>query len=219
MPEGPDGSGVRRRSVLAALALAAPVAAAAGCSEAGPAAPEPGPPPGRDALVMVIRPAERPYAGATGQDADGEEDPGSLAARGWRRAEALPRLFPPSPHAPLPRPGAVFAVADEGRRAGAHRARQTVGPLAAALELTVRADLGPGQESRLAAAALAAGAPVLICWEHTGVPALVRGLGADGVLGVPAGWPDRYDLVWVFSRRAGRWSFRELPQHLLPGDA
>ncbi len=61
--------------------------------------------------------------------------------------------------------------------------------------------------------------PVLVCWEHLGVPRLIRSLGAHQVLGIPAVWPDRYDLVWMLTRRRDRWSFRELPQHLLPGDA
>lgn len=59
---------------------------------------------------MVIRHAERPYAGGVGRDAEGEEDPGSLAGRGWRRAERLPRLFPPAPGSSLPRPATVFAA-------------------------------------------------------------------------------------------------------------
>ncbi|MFI8100700.1 hypothetical protein [Streptomyces sp. NPDC086023] len=216
MPHG--SAGVPRRSVLAALVLAGP-AAAAGCAGSEPPPPAPGPPPGRDALVMVMRHAEQPYAGAPGQDSDGEDDPGSLAGRGRRRAAALPLLFAPSPRAPLPRPGLVFAVADAGRHAGSHRSRQTVGALAESLGVEVRADLGLGEEARVAAAALASGAPALVCWERAGVPALVRALGADRVPGVPAEWPDRFDLVWVFTRRSGRWSFRELPQHLLAGDA
>ncbi|MBW5486609.1 hypothetical protein GPJ59_33375, partial [Streptomyces bambusae] len=108
MPHGPAaGTGPRRRTVLAALA---PLALAAGCGtdeDAGTAAP--GPPPAKDAMIMVIRHAEKPYAGDTGTDEDGEDDPGSLAPRGWRRAEALPALFGPGRGAPLPRPGAVFA--------------------------------------------------------------------------------------------------------------
>lgn len=53
---------------------------------------------------MVIRHAEKPYAGDSGWDEDGEDDAGSLAGRGWRRAEELPRLFPPprAPRCPAP---------------------------------------------------------------------------------------------------------------------
>ncbi|MEV7525293.1 hypothetical protein [Streptomyces sp. NPDC091371] len=216
MPHPPAGSGPRRRAVLAAAL--APLAAA-GCSAEEPAAgPAPGPQAGpKDALVMVIRHAEKPYAGDTGSDEDGEDDPGSLAGRGWRRAEALPRLFPPARGSALPRPAAVFAAG--GKTGAPARCRQTVTALATALRTPVRAEFALGAEPALVHAALAAPMPVLVCWEHTGVPRLVRALGADRVLGLPATWPDRYDLVWMFTRRQGQWSFRELSQQLLPGDA
>ncbi|MDJ0379827.1 hypothetical protein [Streptomyces sp. G-G2] len=214
----PAGNGPRRRTVLAALTPLAPLALTlAGCmSDTRPAAPAHGPqPPAKDALIMVMRHAEKPYAGDTGEDDEGNDDAGSLAARGRRRAEALPTLFPPTQGAVLPRPSVIFA----GGAAGAARSRQTVAPLAGALSLPVRADLAVGREADVVRAALAAPAPALVCWEHTGIPRLVRALGADRVPGVPAGWPDRYDLVWLFIRRQGQWNFRELPQHLLTGDA
>ncbi|MFE6847423.1 hypothetical protein [Streptomyces sp. NPDC057686] len=217
MPQAPAGSGPRRRTLLAAAALA-PLAMA-GCSGQDPSAtsghgPKPAP---KDALVMVIRHAEKPYAGDLGEDEDGNENPGALAGRGRRRAEELHRLFPPAGGSTLPRPTVVFAA---GGPAGAPaRCRQTVEPLAAALRTPLRGEFAVGAEAALARAALAARMPVLVCWEHTGIPRLIHSLGAHQVLGVPAVWPDRYDLVWVFTRQQGRWSFRELPQHLLPGDA
>lgn len=216
MPHPPTGSGPRRRAVLAAAL--APLAAA-GCSEEEPAPrPAPGAPAGAaDALVMVIRHAEKPYAGDSGWDEEGEDDPGSLAGRGWRRADELPRLFPPARGSSLPRPAAVFAAGGKG--AAPARCKQTVAALATALRTRVRAEFAVGAEPALAHAALLAPMPVLICWEHSGIPRLVRALGAHQVLGVPATWPDRYDLVWTFTRRQGQWSFREHPQHLLPGDA
>ncbi|WP_405677301.1 hypothetical protein OG239_36010 [Streptomyces sp. NBC_00868] len=217
MPQAPAGSGPRRRTVLAAAL--APLAVA-GCSpDDHPRSPAPGAQPvPTDALIMVIRHAEKPYAGDWGRDEEGEDDPGSLARRGWRRAAELSRLFPPARGSALPRPGAVFAAG--GKVAAPARCRQTVAALATALRTPVRADFAVGAEPALAHAALAAPMPVLVCWEHTGIPRLVRALGAHEVVGVPAAWPpDRYDLVWQFTRGRGRWSFRELPQHLLPGDA
>lgn len=216
MPALPAGTGPRRRAVLAAAL--APLAAA-GCSGGeAPRPPAPGQQPAaEDALVMVIRHAEEPYAGDTGWDEDGEDDPGSLAGRGWRRAEELPRLFPPAKRSSLPRPAAVFAAG--GKAPAPARCRQTVTALATALRTPVRAEFAVGAEAALAHALLAGPMPVLVCWEHTGIPRLVRALGADRVLGLPAAWPDRYDLVWQFTRRGGQWSFRELPQQLLSGDA
>lgn len=215
MPHPPAGSGPRRRAVLAAAL--APLAVA-GCAGEEPARPAPGPKTvAKDALIMVIRHAEKPYAGDSGWDEEGEDDPGSLAGRGWRRSEELPRLFPPARGSSLPRPAAVFAAGGKGTAPA--RCKQTVAALATALGTPVRAEFAVGAEPALAHAALLAPMPVLICWEHNGIPRLVRALGAHQVLGVPATWPDRYDLVWMFTRRQGRWSFRELPQQLLAGDA
>ncbi|MFE4638481.1 hypothetical protein ACFRJ1_34620 [Streptomyces sp. NPDC056773] len=215
MPHAPAGPGPRRRTVLAAAL--APLAAAGCAGEERPPAPKPGPEAAKDALVMVIRHAEKPSAGDTGEDDEGNEDPGFLAVRGWRRAQELPALFPPARSAYLPRPGAVFAAG--GKEGAPARCRQTVGALATALGTPVRSEFAVGAEPALARAVLAAPMPVLVCWEHQGMPRLIRGLGAQDVLGLPAAWPDRYDLVWMFTRRRGVWSFRELSQHLLQGDA
>ncbi|MFG2994920.1 hypothetical protein [Streptomyces sp. NPDC048340] len=215
MPHAPAERGPRRRTVLAAAL--APLAAAGCAAQEHPRSPAPGPAAAKDALIMVIRHAEKPYAGDIGEDDEGNEDPGFLAGRGRRRAQELPALFPPARGAALPRPGAVFAA---GGKAGAPaRCRQTVEVLAAALGTPVRAEFAVGAEPALGRAVLAASMPVLVCWEHTGIPRLIGALGAQGVLGVPATWPDRYDLVWMFTRQRGTWSFREVPQHLLPGDA
>ncbi|MCX5192948.1 hypothetical protein OOK31_03410 [Streptomyces sp. NBC_00249] len=215
MPHAPAGTGPRRRTVLAAAL--APLAVA-GCATEEPAGPAPGPqPPAKDALVMVIRHAEKPYAGDTGEDDEGNDDPGSLAGRGRRRAEELARLFGPSAGARLPRPAALFATG--GPPSTPARSRQTLAPLATALRMPVRGEFALGTETALASAALAGPMPALICWEHTGIPRLVHALGAHHVLGLPAAWPDRHDLVWTFTRTRGTWTFRELPQHLLPGDA
>ncbi|CAM5639688.1 hypothetical protein SAVIM338S_06240 [Streptomyces avidinii] len=215
MSQAPAGPGPRRRTVLAAALT--PLAAAGCAEEERPRNPRPGPEVAKDALVMIIRHAEKPSAGDTGEDDEGNEDPGFLAIRGRRRAQELPALFAPSRGAGLPRPEAVFAA---GGKAGAPaRCRQTVETLATALHTQVRTEFAVGAEQALARAVLAARMPVLVCWEHTGMPRLIRALGAHELLGLPAAWPDRFDLVWMFTRRRGVWTFRELPQHLLSGDA
>ncbi|MFD5419913.1 hypothetical protein ACFWJT_18035 [Streptomyces sp. NPDC127069] len=217
MPAAPAGPGPHRRTVLAALAALAPLAAA-GCTEPERRAPAPGPqPPARDALVMLIPHAEKPHAGATGEDDEGNEDPGSLAGRGRRRAEELHRLFGPSHGAPLPRPAALFAAG--GPQSAPARCRQTLAPLATALHVPVQDRFAVGAEADLARAVLAAPAPALLCWEPAGIPRLLHALGAHRTLGLPAAWPDRSDLVWTLTRSRGNWTFRELPQRLLPGDA
>ncbi|SOB79210.1 hypothetical protein [Streptomyces sp. 1331.2] len=215
-----------RRALLAGLAGVAPLVVAgcssgkqdkpgkAGKSEAAARANDPG----GAAVVMIIRHGEKPDGGHPGLDENGKQDGKSLTERGWARARALPSLFsPPAPG--LHTPARIFAAADQGPLAGAHRMRQTVTPLAAALGLTVDTGYAESQESALAGAALAGAQPVLICWEHSRIPRIVEALGAVGS-GAPAAWPDRFDLVWVFSRPAGgAWSFQEVRQHLLDGDS
>ncbi|MGW1866031.1 hypothetical protein ACWCPS_10765 [Streptomyces mauvecolor] len=228
-------SGPDRRAVLLGLALAAPVVAA-GCGSghgkksaskgSAPTGPAPSDP-GRDTTIMIIRHGEKPDSGDPGFDEAGKQDKKSLTERGWERSHALPRLFVPngaaspasSGSAPLPRPATIYAAADQGPDAGAHRMRQTVTPLAEALHVRVNTEFAEGREEELAAAALAATAPVLICWEHSRIPPIVEALGASRAGGVPREWPDRFDLVWVLTRRAGTWTFRSVPQHLLTGDA
>ena len=230
-----QGSGPNRRAVLLGLALAAPVVAA-GCgaghdkksASRSSASTDPAPSdPGRDTTIMIIRHGEKPGSGDPGFDETGKQDKKSLTKRGWERSHALPRLFAAnggsapagSGSAPLPRPATIYAAADQGPDAGAHRMRQTVTPLAEALHLRVDTEFAEGKEKELAAAALAATTPVLICWEHSKIPPIVEALGASRAGGVPEEWPDRFDLVWVFTRRAGSWTFRSVPQHLLAGDA
>ena len=110
MPEALAGSGSRRRPLLMAAGLA-PLAMA-GCSAEGPTAasadrPEPGP---KDALFMVIRPAQKSHAGDTGEDAEGTEDPGFPAGRDRRRAEEPHRALPALGGSTLRRPAVVFAT-------------------------------------------------------------------------------------------------------------
>ncbi|MBB4893642.1 hypothetical protein FHS39_002673 [Streptomyces olivoverticillatus] len=225
-PSGPGAGRIGRRGVLAGLAAAAPLLLA-GCGghhdkRAQAASPSPSGP-AADATIVIIRHGEKPDGDHPGMDESGKRDKKSLTQRGWDRANALPRLFPPASGEPaagvLPRPAVIFAAADQGPHAGAHRMRQTVTPLAKQLKLEVDTSIAEGQEDKLAAAALAAHRTVLISWEHSRIPDIVKALGAERAPGVPTSWPNRFDLVWVFTRRHGDWSFRSVPQHLLSGDA
>ncbi|MFD9690238.1 hypothetical protein ACFXPX_05260 [Kitasatospora sp. NPDC059146] len=213
-----------RRLLLTGLAAAAPLVLA-GCSSGkkdkadknGPVARASDP--GGAAFVMIIRHGEKPDGNQPGLDENGKHDGKSLTQRGWDRAKALPTLFTTPPATGLRTPARIYAATDQGPLAGAHRMRQTVTPLAGGLGLTVDTTYAESQESQLAAAALAGTQPVLICWEHSRIPRIVEALGAAGS-GAPGTWPDRFDLVWVFSRPAGgAWTFQEVRQHLLDGDA
>ncbi|NBE56494.1 hypothetical protein [Streptomyces boluensis] len=197
-------------------------------SPAHPASPAAPSPPRHDLTVLLIRHAEKPDREHPGVDAELRPDRKSLTARGWDRARKLPALFGPYGDAlggpELPLPTVVFAAGRHGPAGGARRLEQTVTPLAEQLGLTVRTDHGKTQERALArAATTAARSPVLICWQHGHIPALVRAFGAEnaGPVPPPTRWPtERYDLVWVFTYevRAGRWGFRQVGQGLLDGD-
>ncbi|MFJ9696046.1 hypothetical protein [Kitasatospora sp. NPDC101183] len=212
-----------RRTLLTGLLAATPLVLA-GCSsgksdkKAKDAPVTKAADPGGEAFVMIIRHGEKPTGDQNGRDENGKKDGKSLTERGWSRANALPGLFaPPAPG--LRTPARILAAADQGPLAGAHRMRQTVTPLAAKLGLTIDTTHAESQEGELAAAALAGAQPVLICWEHSRISRIVEALGASGS-GAPASWPDRFDLVWVLSRPAGgAWTFQEVRQHLLDGDA
>ncbi|MGW0734672.1 hypothetical protein [Streptomyces sp. NPDC002851] len=190
--------------------------------------------PVHDLTVLVIRHGEKPDDDHPGLDEQLRLDPESLTARGWDRALKLPSLFGPSGPAngggtaapALPLPATVFASAPGGPVGAARRHAQTVTPLAEQLGLKVRTDYGKKQERELAEAVLTdATSPVLICWQHSRIPKIVRALGADAAWPTPPpdAWPsDRFDLVWVLRRNfgsgAGRWTFRAVDQGLLDGD-
>jgi hypothetical protein len=169
--------------------------------------------------IMVIRHAEKPSGdGAPGLMPDGAENPAALTATGWKRAGALVSLFNPAggaaPRPPLAKPTTLFA--SESRSL---RPKQTIAPLATALNLSIATFL-KGQEAQLIAAAKEGEGPVLISWQHEAIPriaALIRG-SADGV---PPKWPDhRFDLIWVFEfQPSGAWSFAQVPEFVMPGDS
>src|ERR1700683_419843 len=111
------------------------------------------------AKIMLIRHAEKPNGdGGAGLMPNGVENPRALTLRGWTRANALVGLFNPtdgaSPRPPLAKPRSLFASGSESLRP-----KQTIAPLATALNLSVRSFL-KGQEPQLVAAAKAAENPV-----------------------------------------------------------
>jgi hypothetical protein len=170
------------------------------------------------AKIMLIRHAEKPGGdGALGLMPNGVENPRALTLTGWKRANALAGLFNPVdgalPRPPLAKPRSLFASGSESLRP-----KQTIAPLAAALNLSIRTFL-KGQEVELVAAAKKVEDPVLISWQHEAIPAItawIRGSADD----VPLSWPhDRFDLVWVLDLQAsGAWSFTQVPQLVMPGD-
>lgn len=170
------------------------------------------------AKIMLIRHAEKPDDDrAPGVMPNGAENPRALTLNGWKRANALVDLFNPAgalPRPPLAKPMSLFASGSDSPRP-----KQTLAPLAAALNLPVRTFL-KGQEPELVAAVKKADGPVLISWQHEALPA-IAGLIRGGADGVPPRWPGHvYDIVWVLDLQAsGAWSFAQIPELVMPGDS
>jgi hypothetical protein len=173
--------------------------------------------------VMIIRHAEKHDGGRErGVSLDGVHTKHELTVRGWQRAGALVRYFAPvggMPAAsPISTPRAIFASAATPKSPSL-RAQHTVEPLAAVLGVKINAQHADGEEMAVAAAVLAAPAPVLVSWHHSHIPRLARAI-AGHALDCPPEWPeDRFDVVWILDRdAAGAWSFAQAVQLLFAGD-
>ncbi len=174
--------------------------------------------------IMLIRHAERPSADKSirGVSEAGIKDKEELTVRGWQRAGALVRFFAPLDnrfvHPALARPDILFAC-KAGPEAPSLRPQHTLLLLAELLKVEFNCGYFEGEEVALVRAVLAAQAgTALISWKHNNMSVI-----ADMILGnsstAPRHWPfDRFDLVWVFDKRGGAWTFTQLPQLLLAGD-
>jgi hypothetical protein len=103
-----------------------------------------------------------------------------------------------------------------------HRTHQTIRGLSDRLGVEITADFAKGQEPQLATAVLNSGrGAVLICWEHSHIPALASTLPLVSGTVIPKSWPDdRYDVIWTFTLTAdAAYAFGQVPQLLLSGDA
>jgi phosphohistidine phosphatase SixA len=174
--------------------------------------------------IMIIRHAEKHNGGRErGVNIEGIHTHHELTVRGWQRAGALVRFFAPLEGTPagsaISTPRSIFASAATPQSPSL-RAQHTVQPLAAVLGIEVDKNHAEGEEVAVAAAALAAAAPVLIAWHHSHIPALAKTI-AGGPLGCPESWPDdRFDVVWILERNdaAGPWSFSQVAQCLFAHD-
>jgi hypothetical protein len=180
--------------------------------------------------IMVIRHAEKPADNPPphGVDTDGDHDEESLSVRGWQRAGALAVLLAPATgplqNSALATPHFAFSSKLD-KDNGSDRPQQTIKPLLDRLdrEVMVNFEHGIGDESDLAAAAMACGGTVLISWAHSEITAIVKCLPVSkktAVL-VPEEWPDeRFDLVWVFDLdpASNEYQFSQVPQLVLSGD-
>ncbi len=174
--------------------------------------------------VMLIRHGEKSDAAdaTVGVDISGRADQRELSVRGWQRAGAIAVLFGHASdgagrNPALSVPTSIYAARPTSRSV---RSLRTVEPLAAVLSLKIDTAFGDGDEAKLAAKVGGGGGAALIAWKHDRLPALAALIG-NGRVECPARWPDdRFDVVWVFegSDTSRAWSFRQIPQLLLPGD-
>lgn len=177
--------------------------------------------------IIVIRHAQKPTRKPKHQGIreNGTADPESLTVRGWQHAGSLAAVFagPGGAEAdPLVgRPDVIFAAGTgkkkaliDGREVAvgsrSKRPLQTITALAEALKLAPVTQYTKGEERALVADALERPGTVLICWQHQNIAAIGNLIVGNDTT-VPQTWPeDRYDLVYIFTRAEGAWTFRQL---------
>ncbi|GBQ80819.1 hypothetical protein AA13595_0444 [Gluconacetobacter johannae DSM 13595] len=178
--------------------------------------------------ILILRHAEKPDKDKqeTGLSPQGMPDDRALSARGWQRAGALAVLLGQDGRvrSDLPSPRKIYASACREGGGRSNRPEQTVSPLAARLSLGVRLDWSLNTERPLAEELLRHEGAQLVCWQHEGLPTLVRAIVAPRVLSeIPEGWTwpkARFDVIWRLRRQTatGEWRFAQYCQGLLPGD-
>jgi hypothetical protein len=181
-------------------------------------------------VVYVIRHGEKPREDVapkhSGVDYRGSQNEHSLLPRGWQRSSVLAGLFDPA-YGPL-RAGLrvprmlISPSYGHGSKTAEHRTYQTIREMSDRLGVKITADFAKGQEPELATAVLNSGpGAVLICWEHSHIPALASALPLVSGTAIPKSWPDdRYDVIWTFTLTAeAAYAFGQVPQLLLSGDA
>ena len=139
----------------------------------------------QDAVILIIRHAEKPESG------DG------LAPAGQKRAEAYVNYFKTFTVNSKPlHLDALFATADSKN---SRRPRLTVEPLSRALHLPVNNRVKDKDFQQLVdeLKSRSHGKEILICWHHGEIPSLIRGLGAEPETLLPEGkWPANI-FSWV----------------------
>ncbi len=139
----------------------------------------------KDAVVLVIRHAEKPESGR------------ELSPEGVQRSAAYVHYFENFQVDGRPlKLDTLFAARDSKKSS---RPRLTLEPLSRALNLPLDCSFKDKAPETLAQELEARphGTNILICWHHTKIPDLLRDLGADPGVLLPEGkWPDS-EYGWV----------------------
>jgi hypothetical protein len=178
--------------------------------------------------VYIIRHGEKPQDRPpkhSGVDYRGSQNEHSLLPRGWQRSSVLAGLFDPTQgplRAGLRVPRMLISPSyGHGSKTADHRTYQTIRELSDRLGVGITADFAKGQEPEVTTAVLNSGpGAVLICWEHSHIPALASTLPLVSGTIIPKSWPeDRYDVIWTFTLTTdATYAFGQVPQLLLSGD-
>jgi hypothetical protein len=143
----------------------------------------------KDAVILVIRHAEKPGKGAT------------LSPEGGQRAEAYVRYF--EQYTVEGQPLGLDYLVATADSAGSERPRLTVEPLSKALGLKIDLRFKSKEYQELAADLRThpRGKRILICWHHGKIPELVTALGADAGKLLPGGKLPDDEFGWVLELR------------------
>lgn len=163
----------------------------------------------RPSQVMIIRHAEKPQHGT------------HLNLKGQERAACLAPFFIGTEK--LNRSGVPVAIYARAatQETPSIRPIETVAPLAKSLGISILSGYGgkdlvpmtreilsnPDYDNKL----------VLICWDHHGIPAIARLLGANQA---PEKWyKSVFDRVWILTFKGHEVEFEDMPERLLFGDS
>ncbi|MBS0656042.1 MAG: histidine phosphatase family protein [Verrucomicrobia bacterium] len=164
---------------------------------------------GTPAQVVLLRHAEKPEEGDT------------LSQRGFERAAALVPFFIDPPNADKFKPCAAVYAPRSSKNHRSTRSIQTVSALANAFEVPFYVKYIVEEVEELAKEIMDEpsyeGKMVLICWQHAHIAMIAEAVGVSN----PEKWPKKaFDRVWVIDFVGDKVSsFKDLPQHLLPGDS
>lgn len=143
----------------------------------------------KNAVILIIRHAEKPTAGD------------SLSPAGEARARAYVNYFKNFTIDGQPlKLDYLFATTDSSN---SHRPRLTLEPIAKALGIKIDRQFNNNQFQLLAQELQThpPGTNILICWHHGQIPQLLRALSADPAKLLPNGkWPDD-EFSWLIQLR------------------
>lgn len=153
-----------------------------------------------DLRLVFIRHAEKPVKGD------------NLTCQGLNRSRMLPAVIVTKFGIPAFTFVPGLGLGDSTKHA---RMFQTVVPLAAKYNLAINSVHKQKDPMGLIADLLTKNGTVLIAWEHSGIPAIIRALGIsrDDLI-----WPDDdYDSIWMVTFKDGKPLFVKDKEGLKPG--